>query len=207
MDTEREADMSFERDEPNEPDGRPDAPGDGGQQRAGGSCAEAYEWAESFLVPLLLFLVVFVFFVRLATVNGISMEPTLHEGQRPVLRQIGYEPQYGDIVVVDRTQDGEEPLVKRVIGKAGDVIYIDFNTHEVWRNDELLDEPYINEPTALSGDLTFPTRVPEGCVFVMGDNRNHSLDSRDSSVGMVDERRVMGEAVFRIYPLDKIGGV
>ena len=207
MDTEREADMSFERDEPNEPDGRPDAPGDGGQQRAGGSCAEAYEWAESFLVPLLLFLVVFVFFVRLATVNGISMEPTLHEGQRLVLRQIGYEPQYGDIVVVDRTQDGEEPLVKRVIGEAGDVIYIDFNTHEVWRNDELLDEPYINEPTALSGDLTFPTRVPEGCVFVMGDNRNHSLDSRDSSVGMVDERRVMGEAVFRIYPLDKIGGV
>ena len=124
MDTEREADMPFEQDAPNEPDSctGPDAPQDEGQPRAGGSCAEAYEWAESFLAPLLLFLVVFVFFVRLATVNGVSMEPTLHEGQRLVLRQIGYKPQYGDIVVVDRTQDGEEPLVKRVIGKAGDVI-------------------------------------------------------------------------------------
>ena len=169
-----------------------------------------YGWlmdAKKFILLLIVMFLALRLVIGFSFVTGDSMEPTLHEGQRLVLRQIGYEPQYGDIVVVDRTQDGEEPLVKRVIGKAGDVIYIDFNTHEVWRNDELLDEPYINEPTALSGDLTFPTRVPEGCVFVMGDNRNHSLDSRDSSVGMVDERRVMGEAVFRIYPLDKIGGI
>ena len=177
-------------------------------RRPGEAVTELYEWIESCVLAIVVILTLFTFVLRTATVSGPSMAPTLHDGDRLILMHAGYnDPQYGDIVVIDRAAHGQPPIIKRVIGRAGDEIDIDFDTGNVWRNGVLLDEPYINEPTALSGDLTFPTRVPEGCVFVMGDNRNHSLDSRDSSVGMVDERRVMGEAVFRIYPLDKIGGV
>ena len=169
--------------------------------------SEAYEWMESFLVPLLAFLLIFTFFARLATVNGSSMVPTLHNGERLILQQAGYTPEYGDVVVVDRSLTDEDAIVKRVIGKEGDVIYIDFETGEVWRNDTLLDEPYINEPTILQYDIAFPVQVPEGCVFVMGDNRNHSLDSRSSDIGMVDIRHIMGKTVFRFFPFDKFGGI
>ncbi len=169
---------------------------------------ELYEWVESALFAVIVMLTIFTFFVRPATVDGSSMVPTLHNAERLVLQQFGYSDlEYGDIVVVDRTKDGEPPIVKRVIGKGGDTIYIDFETHDVWRNDELLDEPYINEPTANQFDIEFPVEVPQGCVFVMGDNRNHSLDSRSSDIGMVDLRCVMGKAIFRFFPLSKIGGI
>ena len=167
---------------------------------------DLFEWAESLLFPVVVMTLIFTFLVRPATVNGSSMVPTLHDGERLILQQIGYEePEYGDIVVIDRSQDGDEALVKRVIGKGGDIIYIDFDTHEVWRNDTLLDEPYINEPTAVQRDIEFPVKVPQGCIFVMGDNRNNSLDSRDSSIGMIDTRRVMGKAIFRFFPFNKAG--
>ncbi len=168
---------------------------------------ELYEWVESALFAVVVMLTIFTFFVRPATVDGSSMVPTLHNAERLVLQQIGYnDPQYGDIVVVDRTGKGEPPIVKRVIGKGGDTIYINFETHEVWRNDELLDEPYINEPTSNQFDIQFPIEVPRGTIFVMGDNRNHSLDSRSSEIGMVDLRSVMGKAIFRFFPFNKFGG-
>ena len=110
-------------------------------------------------------------------------------------------------MVIDRNTQEESNLIKRVIGCAGDVIDIDFQQGVVYRNGEALDEPYINEPTFLQMDVEFPVTVPEGCIFVMGDNRNHSDDSRDSEIGMVDTRRVMGKALFRFFPLDRIGGI
>lgn len=169
---------------------------------------EVYEWVESCVFAVICILLIFTFFVRTATVSGPSMVPTLHNGDRLILQQIGYhDPQYGDVVVVDRTQSDEPPVIKRVIGKAGDTIYIDFETGEVWRNDQLLDEPYINEPTVTQRDVEFPVEVPQGTLFVMGDNRNQSLDSRASEIGMIDLRRVMGKAVFRFMPLGDIGGI
>lgn len=171
-------------------------------------CSEVYEWAESFMSVLLPMIIIMVFLLRPATVFGQSMEPTLHNSDRLFLQVAGYnDPQYGDIVVVDRSWNGGEAVVKRVIGKAGDVMFIDFEKHEVWRNDEMLDEPYINEPTAEWGDVAFPVQIPEGTVFVMGDNRNHSMDSRTTEIGMVDTRRVMGKVALRFFPLDKIGAV
>lgn len=167
---------------------------------------EWYEWTETILVTVGTLLAVFLLVMRPATVNGPSMENTLHNGERLVLWQLGYHhPAYGDIVVVDRTQNQEPPIVKRVIGLPGDTIDIHFETGQVWRNGELLEETYIKGPTRLSCDIDFPVQVPEGCVFVMGDNRNNSLDSRSSQVGMVDERRVMGKAVVRFYPFHKVG--
>lgn len=172
------------------------------------TAAEVFEWLESCIFAVVVILLIFTFFFRSATVSGSSMVPTLQDGERLILQQIGYnDPQYGDIVVVDRTQYKEPPIIKRVIGKAGDVIDIDFRTGDVRRNGELLDEPYINERTATKHDVEFPVTVPDGTLFVMGDNRNNSADSRMTEIGMIDLRRIMGKAIFRFLPINKIGVV
>ncbi|WP_418704297.1 signal peptidase I, partial [Anaerotruncus massiliensis (ex Liu et al. 2021)] len=140
--------------------------------------------------------------------SGPSMLPTLRDGDRRLLVQAGYhDPQYGDVVVIDRSQKGEPPIIKRVIGRAGDEIDIDFETGQVRRNGQTLDEPYLNEPTLTRRDVKFPVTVPEGSVFVMGDNRNHSADSRTREIGMIDLRRVMGKAVYRFLPAGRAGEI
>ena len=169
---------------------------------------EVFEWLESCIFAIVAILLIFTFLFRTATVSGSSMVPTLLDRERLLLQQIGYnDPQYGDIIVIDRTQQQEPPIIKRVIGKAGDEININFFTGDVFRNGELLSEPYINELTATSHDVEFPVIVPDGCLFVMGDNRNHSADSRMTDIGMIDLRRVMGKATFRFLPFSKIGAV
>ena len=153
-------------------------------------------------------LLIFAFAARTATVSGPSMLPTLRDGDRLLLVQAGYhDPQYGDVVVIDRSQKGEPPIIKRVIGRAGDEIDIDFETGQVRRNGQTLDEPYLNEPTLTRRDVEFPVTVPEGSVFVMGDNRNHSADSRTREIGMIDLRRVMGRAVYRFLPAGRAGEI
>ncbi len=169
-------------------------------------CRELYEWVESAVFTIVLMLLIFTLLIRPATVFGSSMVPTLHGGDRLILQQIGYnDPQYGDIIVVDTPQLEEPAIVKRVIGRPGDVIDINFATGAVARNGELLEEEYINEPTHVSFDIEFPVTVPEGHIFVLGDNRNASLDSRSSQVGMVDIRSVMGKAIFRFFPVNVAG--
>ena len=125
-------------------------------------------------------------------------------GER-ILINLMKQPDYGDIVVVDGYTSYGKPLVKRVIGKGGDTINIDFAAGIVYRNGVALDEPYTAEPTYLYESVDFPITVPDGCLFVMGDNRNNSTDSRDSRVGCVDERDIMGAAMLRILPFGKIG--
>lgn len=174
----------------------------------GQAVKELYEWMESIILGVITVLLIFTFFARVVTVSGRSMVPTLHDGERLVLQQIGYhKPAYGDIVAVDRTAKGDVVLIKRIVGQEGDTIDIDFEKGEVRRNGELLEEPYINEPTMRSFDVEFPVTVPKGHVFVMGDNRNHSDDSRLAEIGMVDIRQLMGKAVFRYWPVSEIGGV
>ena len=128
------------------------------------------------------------------------MAPTLHTGDHLCIQMVGFFPKEGDIVVVAPEGDEGFPIIKRIIATEGQTIDIDFLTHEVWVDGELLDEPYIAEPTWRQSDVIFPLTVPEGHIFVMGDNRNISLDSRDSNVGMLDIRRVLGEAILRISP-------
>ena len=147
---------------------------------------------------------VFTFGVRIVKVDGHSMDHTLSDGER-ILINLLKAPDYGDIVVVDGYTDYGKPLVKRVIGKAGDTIDIDFTAGIVYRNGEALDEPYTAEPTYLYESVDFPITVPDGCLFLMGDNRNNSTDSRDTRVGCGDERDIMGAAVLRVLPFGKIG--
>ena len=178
------------------------------RERRRGAVAEGYEWVESCVIAVGVILLIFAFAARTATVSGPSMLPTLRDGDRLLLVQAGYhDPQYGDVVVIDRSQKGEPPIIKRVIGRAGDEIDIDFETGQVRRNGQTLDEPYLNEPTLTRRDVKFPVTVPEGSVFVMGDNRNHSADSRTREIGMIDLRRVMGKAVYRFLPAGRAGEI
>ena len=116
-------------------------------------------------------------------------------------------PEKGDIVILTKDSFMTSPIVKRVIATEGDTVDIDFETGEVSVNGEVLDETYIAEKTQTHFDMDFPQTVPEGCIFVMGDNRNHSTDSRCEALGMVDTRYVIGKVLMRIYPLNEIGTV
>ena len=165
----------------------------------------AFEWYEALISAALVLVLVFSFFFRIIQVDGASMVPTLQNGDKLIVWGAGYEPQRGDVVIVDSYTAYGKPLVKRVIAKGGDTISIDYASGIVTVNGEVLDEDYIAEPTYLGYDVEFPYTVPEGTVFVMGDNRNNSTDSRDTRVGCVDERDIMGAAVLRVLPFGKIG--
>ena len=128
------------------------------------------------------------------------MFPTLHDGDWVAVSGLSLSIDRGDIVISTQPWERNVPIVKRVIGIGGDMIDIDFAAGEVYVNGEMLNEPYINSPTTLNYDVDFPVTVPEGFVFVMGDNRGESLDSRSSRIGFIDERYILGEVYFRLYP-------
>ena len=163
---------------------------------------EAYEWVQALVCSVLAVVVVFTFVVRLIGVDGRSMVPTLQNGDRLlVLNSMLYDDyKYGDIVVLRKDTFLHDPIVKRVIAVEGQEVDINFSTGSVFVDGELLEEDYINEPTYLEEGTEFPLTVPEGSIFVMGDNRNHSSDSRDSRLGTVDTRYVIGKAVFLAFP-------
>ena len=152
--------------------------------------------------------VMFVFAIRLVGVVGDSMYPTLQDGDKlTLLSNFVYEPEVGDIVVLLANDFDDDPIVKRVIADEGQTIDINFDTGEVLVDGRLLDEPYINTPTTRDEGLQFPVTVPEGCIFVMGDNRLHSTDSRNPSIGCVDKRYVLGKALQIVLPFRRVGGV
>ena len=165
------------------------------------------EWYEALISAALVLVLVFSFFFRIIQVDGESMVPTLDNGDKLIVWGAGYEPQRGDVVIVDSYTSYGKPLVKRVIAKGGDTISIDYSTGAVTVNGELLQEDYIAEPTYLGYDVEFPYTVPEGTVFVMGDNRNASLDSRSSYVGCIDERDILGKVLLCFLPFSDFGVV
>lgn len=162
--------------------------------------------------------IIFVFIFKIPTIDGNSMNDTLFNGERIVISNVGYEPKYGDIVVISRNYTNNSdnvdhyslPIIKRVIATEGQTVDIDFEKGVVYVDGNLLNEPYTRTPTNLSYDVKFPVTVKKNCVFVMGDNRNDSLDSRSSSIGeggMLDKRYILGKALVRIFPFDKIGKI
>ncbi len=159
-----------------------------------------YEWMDSFVFSIILILIVFVFAFRVVGVDGESMMPTLNNMDWLAVRAINTTIERGDIVVITQPNVTNEPLIKRVIAVGGDTLDINFNTGEVTVNGEVIDEPYIMEPTQRPGDFNKPIKIPEGYLFVMGDNRNASLDSRFDSIGVIDERYVLGVASTRLFP-------
>ncbi len=167
-----------------------------------------YEFAELIVgaVCLMLFLTSFVF--RTADVDGDSMNPTLFHNEKLVVlinNNVFGKIKKGDIVVINQPNPFNESIIKRVIGEEGDVIDIDFEKGEVWINGILQEEDYVNTPTNRFEGVEFPVTVPTGCVFVLGDNRNYSSDSRYPGIGMVDKRYINAKTVFRYQPLKRLG--
>ena len=159
--------------------------------------------------------VVFLLCFRVVIVSGTSMNNTLLDGDYVLLIDNAFcgSFQRGDIVVASKESfDNGEPIIKRVIGVSGQWVDIDFDAGIVYVGDDLdhmvpLDEPYTLTDTNLYEGVDFPLQVEDGCLFVMGDNRNNSSDSRDPSLGMIDRQYILGRMLFRVFPLNKIGAV
>ena len=166
---------------------------------------EALDWLQCIVSALIAAILIFTFVARTITVVGSSMVPTLEEGNLLLVSRLFYEPKYGDIVVLRKESFMSDPIVKRVIATEGQTVDIDFQEGIVYIDGIALDEPYVNSLTNEPESFTEPVTVPDGHVFVMGDNRNRSTDSRDARVGCVDERYIIGRALLRIAPLNKFG--
>lgn len=169
------------------------------------AASETYDWIQCLVSALLICVLVFAFFVRIIGIKGSSMVPTFENRDSVIISNLFFTPQYGDVVVLRKDTFQKEPIIKRVIATEGQTIDIDFNAGIVYVDGKALDEPYVNSPTNNQLDFTGKVTVPENCVFVMGDNRNDSTDSRSSLIGCVDKRYIMGKVLLRILPLNKFG--
>ncbi len=178
--------------------------------------AFVFDWLEVLVHAIIAVIICFSFLFRIATIDGPSMENTLLNGERVVISNLFYEPKVGDIVVISRNKENSiytmnesnTPIIKRIIAMEGQTVDIDFEEGIVYVDGIALDEPYTKTPTNKKWDIEFPVTVDEGCIFVLGDNRNDSLDSRDARIGeygMIDTRYILGHAVYRIFPFSKIG--
>lgn len=167
-----------------------------------------YDWLDSVVFALVVVMIFNVGF-RIVNVSGDSMLPTLHTGDRLIISRIGYQPQVGDIIVSVQDNTRHEPVIKRIIALEGQTVDVDTEAGIVYVDGQALDDSYTLQPGLLlpmyENPVSFPVEVPQGCVFVMGDNRNNSLDSRSYSIGMIQERYILGKAVFCIFPFDRIG--
>lgn len=167
---------------------------------------EVFDWIESIIYSILVAIFIFTFILRTATVNGESMVPTLQHADKIIVSDLFYTPKVHDIVIVKKNEALKEDIVKRVIATEGQEVNIDFELGKVYVNGIEQYEPFINDITMLDeGGHIYPVVVPDGCYFVMGDNRNNSRDSRDADVGFVSKDDILGRAIFRIWPFKTFG--
>ncbi|WP_302401014.1 signal peptidase I [Neglectibacter timonensis] len=168
------------------------------------------EWIEELVIAIVLIAVVFTFLFRIITVTGTSMIPNYNDGDRVLVVSNPLQISQGDVVVIINVL--EEPIIKRVIATEGQTVDFDPESKAVLVNGQPVDETEFGLSNGMTDlpytsfeILEFPQTVPEGCIFVLGDNRAVSEDSRYKIVGMIDERNILGKAVFNIFPFSKIG--
>ena len=162
-----------------------------------------FDWTKSIVTIMFIMLFILTFFFRIVNVDGDSMKNTLLNDEKLIVTSFMYTPTDGDIVVISHGQHLDEPIVKRVIATEGETLKIDFDKQKVYVNDKLIDEPYVSSEI-VRGDTVIPEIIPEGKIFVMGDNRRVSQDSRNAAVGTIDMESIVGKVVIRLYPFSEI---
>jgi signal peptidase I len=166
---------------------------------------EIFEWVQAIVIAVVIALVIRTYVFSLIKVNGQSMYPTLHHDDRLIVVKLMYKPRQGDIIILNPPDKKRGPFVKRIIALPGQTVDIDTKTHEVKVDGIVQEEDFINEKTLRLGDTKFPIQIPNNHVFVMGDNRNNSLDSRYSSLGPVPYKQIIGKVTFRLWPFKSVG--
>lgn len=170
------------------------------------------DWLETIVVAFAIVTVVFTFVARVITVDGGSMEPTYYDGDRVLITALGGQPEVGDVVIISHAL--EKTIIKRVVATEGQEVNFDEELGELVVDGQVVKGDVYGTRNGITyvpdqpGEvLEFPQVVPPGCVFVLGDHRDDSTDSRKTSVGMVDRRNILGKVVFNLYPLSKLGFV
>lgn len=163
---------------------------------------ELYLNVRTLVFVLAALILVFTFVVRVIVVSGESMENTLQNGDSMLVWCLGYKPKQGDVVVVTQRSYQNDSLVKRVIATEGQRVDIDYESSTVYVDGVALQEDYIKEAMRIPiyGEGVNHVTVPEGCIFVLGDNRNDSADSRYPDIGVIDTRCIIGRAVMVVFP-------
>lgn len=189
------------------------APADLREQEPVSIFNEILDWVESFVFAMFIIILIFIFLLRIVTVEGESMNSTLDDKDRVIITHLNYTPKRDDVVVANSSVLNKT-IIKRVIGVSGDTVKIDYNVNKVFVNGEEISNEHINgtminkgmfDPNYLISDGVYQYKVPDGKVFVMGDNRNNSTDSR--TIGFIDNKDVLGHVIFRLYPFKKLGKV
>lgn len=184
------------------------------EQHKGSVISSVFEWVDSVVLALVIVMLLFTLFINKVEVKGTSMESTLSEGDQLIITDFNYTPQRGDIIIISRNYlnteesaaESKTPIVKRVIATEGQTVEI--KDGKVYVNDEEIAEPYLDEALVPNGteNKGFYDKeiVPENCVFVLGDNRGVSHDSRSSDIRFVNERYILGKVLFRVFPFDSM---
>ncbi|HEX2985534.1 MAG TPA: signal peptidase I [Caproiciproducens sp.] len=168
-----------------------------------------YGWIESLITSLIAAVLVFTLFFRIVAVSGPSMLPTVRSGDRVILSGFAYHPHRNDVVVITHTAKVTEPIIKRVIALENEVVDIDFQTGTILINGiPLKESAYLRKGiVGQNSDYRYPLKVPKGHVFVLGDNRAISNDSRFQDIGMIDQQFILGKAQFIVFPFDRVGKI
>ncbi len=169
---------------------------------------EVFDWLEAICISIVTIVLVFSFFFRFASVEGNSMLPTLHSKDKVVLLNTWISDiKEGDVVVITQPTSVGQPIIKRVIATEGQTIDIDYKTGNVYVDGILIEEPYIREKIRFQANnpVNYPFTVSKDHVFVMGDNRNDSSDSREAGIGEIDTRYILGKAILRVFPTNSFG--
>lgn len=163
-----------------------------------------FDYFESIIFTLVIYTFILAFVARPVSVPGTSMLDTLYDGDKLIITNLFYKPSHGDVVAISQGQHYNKPIIKRVIAVGEQSLYIDFVSGEVFVDGEKLYEPYIKNSTTKQGDTTIPEIIPKGYVFVMGDNRDDSHDSRYYDIGLIKETDILGKAEFIVLPFNRI---